>query len=66
MELKVKKHIKAAVYVNNTRLIDLENSTVYSRVDGDEVYIMIKHESSGQSVKLVIKQYAEEIENEDI
>ena len=66
MELSIKKNIKVAVYVNNQRLIDLDNSSVYSKVDGDDVYLLIKDTPSGQSVKLVIKEYAEEVENEDI
>ena len=66
MELTIKKNIKAAVYVNNQRLIDLENSSVYSKVENDEVYIFIKHEQTGQSVKLVIRQYADEVVGTDI
>ena len=63
MELSVKKNIRASVYVNNQRLIDLENSSVYSKVENDEIFIFIKHAKTGQSVKLVIQQCAEELDN---
>ena len=68
MELDIRKNIKASVYIDNHKIIDLENSRVYSKIDedSDEVYFFIKNDDTGRTVKLLIKKYAEEEEEKDI
>ena len=68
MELDHKKNLSAAVYMDNVKVIDLENSTVYGRFSDkdDEAYIFIKNNHNGRSIKMIIKKYGEEVEEKDI
>tara|TARA_R110000787_G_scaffold6075_2_gene21429 strand:- start:238 stop:444 length:207 start_codon:yes stop_codon:yes gene_type:complete len=68
MQLDHKKNIRASVYIDDQKIIDLENSRVYSKIDPhtDEVYFLIKNEQTGRTAKLLIKKYAEEEVVKDI
>jgi|TARA_R100000501_G_C2574713_1_gene80260 hypothetical protein len=68
MKLDFKKNIAASVYIDNTKLIDSDESRVFGKVDEDkgELYIYVKNPKSGRSIKMVFRTYVEEVENEDI
>ena len=67
MELDHKKNLTASLYVDNTKIIDADNSMVYGKFEekDDTIYVYIKS-SNGRSAKMVFKKYAEEHTDEDI
>ena len=67
MELDHKKNLTASVYIDNTKVIDADQSMVYGKIEDkdDTIYVYIKS-SNGRSVKLVFKKFAEELKDEDI
>ena len=68
MELDHKKNLSAAVYIDNVKIIDLDNSMIYGKFDekDEEAYFFIKNSHNGRSIKMIIKKYAEEVEEKDI
>lgn len=68
MELNQHKNISASVFIDNVKIIDLENSLVYAKVskDDDEIFLFIKNAQTNRSIKLHIKQFAEILTEQDI
>ena len=59
MELDHKKNAQASVYVDEVKIIDLENSMIYAKFDdeNDDAYFMIRNQETGRSIKVLIKKY---------
>jgi hypothetical protein len=68
MELNQHKNLTASVHIDNTKIIDSENSLVYAKVseNGDEIFLYIKNAQSGRSIKIHLKEFAEILSEQDI
>ena len=68
MELEHKKNLSASIYVDNVKLMDLNNSSVYGKFDDNtnDAYFLFKNDQNGRSIKMIIQKTAEEVEKKDI
>lgn len=64
MKLDLHKNITASITLDNSKLIEHDHSMVYAKTDDDDVFLFIKDPRNGRTVKIVIRQYAEEVREE--
>jgi hypothetical protein len=68
MELNQHKNLTASVHIDNTKLVDADQSLVYAKVseNGDEIFMYIKNAQNGRSIKIHLREFAEILSEQDI
>ena len=64
MKLDLHKNITASVTLDDRKLLDHENSMVYGKIENDDIFLFVKDPVSGRTIKIVLRQYAEEVRDE--
>ena len=64
MKLDLHKNITASITLDKTKLVDHETSMVYAKIEDDDVFLFVKDPRNGRTVKIVLRQYAEEVRDE--
>ena len=64
MKLDLHKNITASVTLDNTKLIEHETSMVYAKTEENDIFLYVKDPRSGRTIKIVLRQYAEEVRDE--
>tara|TARA_B100000900_G_C20340229_1_gene617883 strand:- start:245 stop:448 length:204 start_codon:yes stop_codon:yes gene_type:complete len=64
MKLDLHKNITASITLDNNKLMDHDNSMVYGKVEEDDVFLFVKDPRNGRTLKIVLRQYAEEVRDE--
>ena len=64
MKLDLHKNITASITLDNSKLIEHDHSMVYAKTEDDDVFLFVKDPRNGRTVKIVIRQYAEEVREE--
>ena len=68
MKLDLHKNISASVTLDNTKMFSHDTSSVYGKIDDSgDIFLFVKDSHNNRTMKIHIRQYAEEIEQiEDI
>ena len=64
MKLDLHKNLSASVTLDSSKMIDHEHSMVYGKTEDDDIFLYIKDPRSGRTMKIHIRQYAEEVRDE--
>ncbi len=64
MKLDLHKNITASVTLDDNKMIDHETSMVYGKTEDDDIYLFIKDPSTSRTIKVHLRQYAEEVRDE--
>ena len=64
MKLDLHKNITASITLDNSKLIEHDTSMVYGKTDENDIFLYIKDPRNGRTVKIVLRQYVEEVREE--
>ena len=64
MKLDLHKNLSASITLDKSTMMSHDNTMVYGKAEGDDIYLFVKDPRNGRTMKIHIRKYAEEVRDE--